>query len=94
MAVQFVLLLFFKTKDNMKLEFHLGLSSVGIGRSNGVLEDMCGDILAVLSSGFDVGFFVAFHLRGRSGASVIVQIFPDARYRGFRGSLYQHYSDH
>lgn len=71
MTVQFLLLPFFKTKDDMELDMHGRLSRHGVVRIDSALEDVGSDNLATHSL-FDETFFVASHLGGTLGVEMIV----------------------
>ena len=70
MTVQFLLVLFFKAKDNLnRAGVHRGLSGFGTNNAGGVLEDVRGNRLAV-DGVFGDAFLVATHLRGASDADM------------------------
>jgi len=75
MAVQFLLVLFFETKNNLNgAGVHRGLSRVGTNDTGGVLEDVRGNRLAV-DGVFGDAFLVATHLRGTSDADMRGRVF-------------------
>ena len=64
MAVQFLLVLFFETEDDLNgTGVHGGLPTVGTNNAGGILENMRGDRLAI-DGVFSDAFLVAAHLRG------------------------------
>ena len=64
MAVEFLLVLFFQTEDDLNgARVHGGLSSGGAKNTGSVLKDVGGDGLAIHGVLSDT-FLVAAHLRG------------------------------
>lgn len=75
MAVQFLLVLFFKAKDDLNgARMHGGLSSVGANDTGGVLKNVRSDWLAIYGV-FSDAFLVAAHLNGTSNTDMGVRIF-------------------
>lgn len=63
MAVQFLLVLFLEAKDDLnRAGVHRGFSGVGTNNAGGILENVCGDCLAV-DGVFSDTLLVAAHLR-------------------------------
>jgi hypothetical protein len=78
MAVEFLLVLFFKTKDDLNgTGVHGGLSSWGTENTGGVLEYVRGDGLAVHGV-FGDTLLVTAHLRRASDTDMAVRAFLDA----------------
>jgi hypothetical protein len=79
MAVQFLLVLFFKAKYDLNgAGVHGGLSSFGTNNAGGVLENVRGDRLAI-DGVFGDTFLVAAHLQGTLNTDMGVWIFLDAQ---------------
>ena len=75
MAVQFLLVLFFKTEDNLNgTGVHRGLSRFGTNNAGGVLEDVRGNRFAV-DGVFGDAFLVATHLPRTSDAEIRGRVF-------------------
>lgn len=78
MAIEFLLVLFFQTEDDLnRTRVHGGLASRGAKNTGGVLEDVRGDGLAIYCV-FGDTFLVTAHLHGESGADVAVLITSDS----------------
>jgi len=77
MAVQFLLVLFFKAEDDLnRTGVHGSLSSVGTNNTGGVLEDVRGDCLAI-DGVFSDTFLVTAHLCGTSNTDMGARMFLD-----------------
>lgn len=75
MAVEFLLVLFFQTEDDLYgTRVHGSLPSRGAENTGGVLEDVGRDSLAT-DGVFGDTFLVAAHLHDKSGADVAVLMF-------------------
>lgn len=87
MTVEFLLVLFFQTKDDLNgTRVHGGLPSGGAKNTSGVLEDVRGDGLAIHGV-FSNTFLVTAHLRGESGAMWQYWYFWTHQVEDLEGSL-------
>lgn len=83
MAIQFLLLLFFKTKDHMSLDFHGRFSNLD---RCGALEDVCGDSFA-MHCAFNAVAIVALYLCGTSALILWYRYLRTYTFKGFEGVL-------
>jgi len=75
MAVQFLLVLFFKAEDDLnRTGVHRGLSRFGTNNTGGILKNVRSDRFAI-DGVFSNTFLVAAHLRGASDTDVGVRVF-------------------
>ena len=78
MTVQFLLILFLETKDNLDgAGVHGGLPCVGTDDAGGVLEDVCSNCLSI-DGVFGDTFLVTTHLSRLSDTGMGMRIFLDA----------------
>ena len=88
MAVEFLLVLFFQTEDDLdRAGVHSSFPSGGAKNTGGILEDVRSHGLAVHGV-FGDTFLIAAHLHGASDVDVTAQMLSDVPGSGLEGSAY------